>query len=331
MLLRAHALTGAHVRCDAMRCDALHCAPLQRPRATLQPETPQPRQAHAAARPCAQTNADENAHARALKERQLALEGVVLPVPEGSDARTEQVLAIEATFAAMQAPPVHARNPALRPVEVLPLLPDFERCSESYVHVQFDQDPMREVPFLAGAPAALRDAVARSAFIKSYTVAVDEEGAPPEKLLAFFAPCEAAARANDGGAGGAVAYQWVREYNYRTHDAEAQPALAVLMGDGAASYVPLDRRIELKRRVARSGGLDSALPRPQAVTLTTRKRTADEEATAEVAKRMITHPQYDRPATPVEDMEEEEEDVQPAVRGSAAAAVQAAIFGDDSD
>lgn len=41
--------------------------------------------------------------------------------------RERQIKEIEASFEACKLPPVHATNKNLEPVEVLPLLPDFER------------------------------------------------------------------------------------------------------------------------------------------------------------------------------------------------------------
>lgn len=49
---------------------------------------------------------------------------------------------------ALQRPPVHSRDPTLRPVEVLPLLPDFEAWTNKYVTVHYDNDPTQEVDML---------------------------------------------------------------------------------------------------------------------------------------------------------------------------------------
>ncbi len=306
--------------------------------------------------PCnhAQGNADENAHARALKERQLAAEG---GAGGGRDARADQAAAIEASFAAVSRPPVHATNPALTPVEVLPVLPDFERWPDAFVHLQFDQDPLEEVAYcaagVAGAPAApadaaggsgaggaaLREAASRGAFMKSY--ALGAEGAPPEKIIVYFAPTEDEARAalrgdGDGAGGGAdtAAHEaeWVREYSYDTRD--EQQLLVVFFGGSTASYVPIYKRVALHRRVARrdAGALDVA--RPSRVTLRGRKRTAEEEAAAAASKRALTAPEAEeeeggeRPPTPLGDVDDDDAAV--GANGDTAA-VQHAIFGDSDD
>lgn len=70
--------------------------------------------------------------------------------------RDAQVVAIEASFAAAQRPPVHSRNPALKPVEVLPVLPDLEPILSRYLYTTFvDSDPFDEVLAAAGQDAAV--------------------------------------------------------------------------------------------------------------------------------------------------------------------------------
>lgn len=307
--------------------------------------------------PHPQGSADENAHARALKERQLAAEGGSAFGARGRDARAEQAAAIEASFAAVAHAPVHATNPALRAVEVLPVLPDFERWADAFVHLSFDQDPLAEVAYapklppavkgqppaaLPAADAALRQAAGRGAFMKSYALS-GADGQAPEKIIVYFAPAEAEARraaadaAQAGPAeGAATEAEWVREYSYETRD-EAQ-LLVLFMGEGRACYVPVHKRVQLRRRAQRGrdgGALDVA--RPSRVTLRRRKRTEDEEAAAGAAKRALTAPDVfpddddaaARPPTPVEDVDDDDD----AVAGApAAAAVKHAIFGDsDAD
>lgn len=274
----------------------------------------------------------------------MAEEGLFLTVPEGSDARTEQLRAIEATFAAVQRAPVHARNPALRPLEVLPLLPDFERWHSAFVQAHFDADPRSELPGGEAATAAAREALARRAFMKSFK-APREEGGEDERLLVYFAP---AAGAPPAELGLAVPQTWVREYTYRFPEAEGAmplvlslPASFVSGGAApppplpqgapppAACYVYVDKRVELRRRVTRAGAGD-ALPRPSAISLTNRKRTAEEEAEVAAAKRQLTDPEVERPLVEVEEAEEAAAFAE-AEAAAAAATATAAIFGDDED
>jgi len=285
------------------------------------------------------SSADENVHARALKERQLAAEGVFLAVPPGGDAKDAQVQAIEESFAAMQTPPVHATKPELQAVEVMPILPDFARWPEAFVTVSFDHDPLSEVAYAAKAPH-LRAAAARGAFMKSFMIAPEVEDPnepppPPERFIVYFAPTEATAlQSADESAGaadtGESTHEWVREYTYRTmmsaESGEAAQTLVLYMGDGCASYVPLDRRFELRRRVTRgAAATESQLPRPSSVTMVTRQRTADEQAQADERLLALTNPVLERPATPVDD---EDLEVAPEARG---AQIARDIFGDSDD
>lgn len=60
--------------------------------------------------------------------------------------RDAQVAAIEASFEAARRPPVHSRNPALKPVEILPILPDMDAWKHKLLLTTFqDADPADEV------------------------------------------------------------------------------------------------------------------------------------------------------------------------------------------
>ncbi len=60
--------------------------------------------------------------------------------------RDAQVAAIEASFEAARRPPVHSRNPALKPVEILPVLPDMDAWKHKLLLTTFqDADPADEV------------------------------------------------------------------------------------------------------------------------------------------------------------------------------------------
>ena len=307
---------------------------------------------------------DENARGRSVKERRLAEDGVLLRVPEGTDPRAAQVAAIEAQFEAVRAPPVHARNPLLRPVEVLPVLPDLERCHNAFVQAAFDTDPLVEL-LPPAAAAAQREALARRAFLKTYVVGREETGAPPEKVIIYFAP-SGGASAPPPDEGLPVDFSWIREYNYKTV-AEQEGQLPLLVfnlpstllhgssppssqhppapaaaataaaaaAPAAAEYVFVERRLDLRRRITRSTNGDQGdapLPRPATTTLTNRKRRAEEEEAVAVARRAYTHPERERPATPME--EDEEAGGEPlALQDAATVAAEAVanVFGDDDD
>lgn len=56
----------------------------------------------------------------------------------------DQVAAIEESFAAAGERPKHPRDPSLRPVQVLPVLPDFRNWMQNYLMVNFDNDPTED-------------------------------------------------------------------------------------------------------------------------------------------------------------------------------------------
>eukprot|EP00955_Chlamydomonas_euryale_P054039 355668-Chlamydomonas_euryale.AAC.9 len=99
----------------------------------------------------------------------------VVPVRAADDdggdiggGRDAQLAAIEATFAAAAAPPVHPKDPSVVPVEILPVLPDFECWANKYVQAHFDSDPTEEVESLARLPLPIRRAVAERSMLKGF-------------------------------------------------------------------------------------------------------------------------------------------------------------------
>ena len=51
------------------------------------------------------------------------------------------LLLLQDTFEMVKLPPKHPRNPNLTPVEVLPVLPDFDKWADKFVSVHFDVHP----------------------------------------------------------------------------------------------------------------------------------------------------------------------------------------------
>ena len=237
-----------------------------------------------------------------------------------------QVAAIEASFSAMDEAPVHPSKPELTPVEVMPILPDFGRWSEEFATVSFDHDPLAETGYTAKS-LELRAAAARGAFMKSFMVAVEandleEAPPPPERFLVYFAPTEATAAGTHPAGLDTSTHEWAREYTFRNPEAGDSPTLVLYLGEGTANYVLLTRKFELRRRVVRGGGGEAQLPRPSIVSLVTRDRTAKEESEAAQRLQMLTHPETERPSTPVE-----EEDAQEG----AAEQIARDIFGSSDD
>lgn len=82
-----------------------------------------------------------------------------------------QIETIEASFKAATAPPVHLTKPHLKPVEVLPVFPDFERWPQNLVQVTFDVNPTDNIEDIVGdlSPEE-RKALAARSVIKSFSV-----------------------------------------------------------------------------------------------------------------------------------------------------------------
>ncbi len=85
--------------------------------------------------------------ARAAERRAAGLEAEERKLND----RDAQIRGIEASFEAARAPPVHSRDPKLRPVEVLPVLPDLDAWQHKLLLTTFqDGDPGDELVGVVG-------------------------------------------------------------------------------------------------------------------------------------------------------------------------------------
>lgn len=100
---------------------------------------------------------------------------VAKPAPKHHEAAEvtlteEDVLQhVEGTFAESELR--HPRDPTLRPVSVLPLLPDLS--GRDLLAVQFDGHPTRDVRGVRGLTAAQKEYLARTAILKNLRVIVE--------------------------------------------------------------------------------------------------------------------------------------------------------------
>ncbi|CAL2228153.1 unnamed protein product [Prunus armeniaca] len=101
--------------------------------------------------------------------------------------RERQIKEIEASFEACKSRPVHATNKNLYPVEVLPLLPDFERYEDQFVLAAFDGAPTADSEIYSKLDQSGHDAYESRAIMKSYKV-TGADPANPEKFLAYMVP-----------------------------------------------------------------------------------------------------------------------------------------------
>lgn len=244
-------------------------------------------------------SADENAHARVKKAKELAEAGVLQPLAPGADARAHQIASISASFDAVRAPPVHATRPGLTAVAVCPLLPDFSRWHGTLCHAHFDADPLGEVGYMAAADDRLRAAAASSSAAKGYSLRRDDGST--ERFIAFLPPTHATAQAVAAAGAAETAppverqLLWGREFSYavveeeeEAKDGGAHNRLLALFwdGEGPACWAPVGARLQCARRVRRREG-DADVERPRSITLVDRPQTEEEARAAEEGLRAL--------------------------------------------
>ena len=203
------------------------------------------------------------------------------------DPREVQVEAIEASFAAARKTPVHDKRPDdVRAVEVIPVLPDFERWSGSYLRFVYDEDPARDVASVADLDDAGKAAALERAIVKPYSLPSADGG--KEKFVALMLPKDPSAAAMEGEA---EPYEWIREYQYRIVEERDRAAGLGNMcfffdeKEGTARYVELNTKLALSKRSKHAKVTRDAEWRPSEITV---KRVApdDDETKRRVRLRM---------------------------------------------
>ncbi|KAK8629168.1 hypothetical protein V6N13_078020 [Hibiscus sabdariffa] len=173
---------------------------------------------------------------------------------ENLNNRERQIKEIEASFEASKLRPVHATNKNLEPVEVLPLLPDFDRYDDQFVMVAFDGAPTADSEIFNKLHGSVRDEYESRAIMKSY-VAPSSDPANPEKFLAYMVPSADELSKDMYDEDEDISYSWVREYNWdvRGDDANDPTTYLVSFDEGEARYVPLPTKLNLRKKRAREG------------------------------------------------------------------------------
>lgn len=228
--------------------------------------------------------------ARAAERRLAAVAaGTDLDDRELND-REAQVRAIEASFEAARAQPVHSRNPALKPVEVLPVLPDPTAWQHKLLLTTFhDSDPGEELAAvvgqeaMAGLPSAKRPQLLVGHYLlKGFTHHISKAGQDRElKIMALLVredvdrmvartaaqvaqqEQEAAAAAAEGREPAQAQaepvlqpedlegdYQWTKDYNYELKRDTVHYALR-LDKDAARFY---RMQVGLRGQLLQAGG-----------------------------------------------------------------------------
>lgn len=163
------------------------------------------------------------------------------------------IAAIERSFEAAQQVPVHPSNPALEPVEVLPVFPDELLEGRIYVLALFDNDPSADLTRLQKAGEEERQQLLQSSHLKSF--ARQRADGKTDKFVAYLVPQKLRQVAQQADAGGGVPaealqtdYEWVREYDQQVkYDAKDQTFLFRFAADHVG-YHDLNTKLLLRKR-----------------------------------------------------------------------------------
>ncbi|KAL9350746.1 hypothetical protein Peur_058001 [Populus x canadensis] len=188
--------------------------------------------------------------------------------------RERQIKEIQASFASNKLPPVHATNKNLKPVEILPLLPDFDRYGDKFVTVAFDGAPTADAENYSRFDPSDRDAYESRAIMKA-CVASGSDPANPEKFLAYTVPSPDELSKDMYDENEDILYSWIREYHWDVQgdDVDDPSTFLVSFDEAEARYLPLPTKISLRKKRAREGRSGDEIehfPIPSRVTV--RKR-----------------------------------------------------------
>ncbi|XP_023921847.2 protein PAF1 homolog [Quercus suber] len=188
---------------------------------------------------------------------------------ENLNNRERQIKEIEASFEACKSRPVHASNKDLYPVEVLPLLPDFDRSEERFVIAAFDSAPTADSEIHSKLDPTVRDAFESQAIMKSYV----PTGSDTDKsFLAYMVPSPDELSKDMYDEHEDISFSWVREYHYefRLDDVEDPTTYLVSFDEAEARYLPLPTKLVLRKKRAKEGRSNDEVehfPIPSKVTV----------------------------------------------------------------
>ncbi|XP_042487246.1 protein PAF1 homolog [Macadamia integrifolia] len=194
---------------------------------------------------------------------------------ESFNDREKQIQAIEASFEACKSVPVHATKKSLRPVEILPLLPDFDRYEDQFVLAAFDSDPTADSEVYNKLDRSARDMHESQAIMKSFAGG-GSDPAKPEKFLAYMVPSPDELSKDLYDENEDLTYTWVREYHWdvRGDDADDPTTYLVTFDDDSARYLPLPTKLVLRKRRAKEGrSIDEVEHYPVPSRVTVRRRS----------------------------------------------------------
>ncbi|KAJ8756004.1 hypothetical protein K2173_024549 [Erythroxylum novogranatense] len=173
---------------------------------------------------------------------------------ENHNNRETQIKAIEESFEVSKLPPVHATNKGLQPVEIMPLLPDFDRYEDKFILAQFDGAPTVDSESYGKLDQSVREACEAQAVMKACVTSGSVSG-KVEKFLAYMAPAPNELSKDIYDESEDILYTWVREYHWDAQgdDANDPTTYVVSFDETESRYLPLPTKITLKKKRATEG------------------------------------------------------------------------------
>lgn len=168
--------------------------------------------------------------------------------------RERQIKEIISSFEACKLPPVHATNKNLKPVEVLPLLPYFDRYDDQFLVANFDGEPTADAEMFSKLNNSIREHVESKAIMKSFTASSSDPD-KPERFLGYMVPSQDELSKDIYDEDEDVSYSWVREYNWdvKGEDLDDLSTYLVTFDEDAARYLPLPAKLSLRKRRSKEG------------------------------------------------------------------------------
>lgn len=170
-------------------------------------------------------------------------------VEEGGLSAEEQAIKIEESFKAVKGTPVHPKNQGLKPVSVMPVLPDIDLASWKFVLANYDYDPASDVK----ASANFGRKYLQSLHLK--TLIKHDGGGKAEKITVLLAPKEPQESLNDESVGSTITgeqfygdYDWVRVYDSNVRIDEKGQTFLFRTDAGKIKYSDLNTRLYLRKR-----------------------------------------------------------------------------------
>jgi RNA polymerase II-associated factor 1 len=189
-----------------------------------------------------------------------------------------QIRSVEDTFEAVKRTPTHPTNPTARPVEILPIFPDFTLWPNAYTEVVFDSDPLNTLTAtrLEGMDAEERDYLRNHAVVR---------GIPnTHQLVAFITPKNNKRPREEPLP--EEEFEQVHAFHFDVaKDADLKDNYFFVFTPDAVYYNELATRVKLRKVQSKEEKEQLlSIPRPSSVSVVSNEMT--EETQAERAERL---------------------------------------------